>query len=60
MQVPFVNPLLFAATEEFVEKITEFLRDLFGTNILQGGDIPAIIIACFTIMILLAAWRIVS
>ena len=60
MQVPFISPLLVSATEEFVLKITEFVSDLFGDNILQGGDIPLIIISCFTIMILLAAWRIIS
>lgn len=60
MQVPFVNPLLVAATQEFINKVNEFLVDLFGYDILSGGDIPLIIIGCFTIMILLAAWRIIS
>lgn len=60
MQVPFVNPLLLNATKEFVAVIEDFLITLFGTDLWQGGDIPAIIIFCFTAMIALAVWRIVS
>lgn len=60
MQVSFVSSLLISATAEFVQKITDFLVDLFGTAAAQGGDIPAIIVTAFTIMIALAAWRIIS
>lgn len=60
MQVPFVNPLLLDSTREFVSVIEDFLITFFGTDLMQGGDIPAIIIFCFTAMIILAVWRIVS
>lgn len=60
MQVSFVSPLLISATEEFVDAINGFLIELFGNDIAQGGDIPAVIIFCFSAMIALAVWRIVS
>lgn len=60
MQISFVNPLLISATSEFVQKVTDFCSDLFGFDLMQGGDITGIIVTCFTIMILLAAWRIIS
>lgn len=58
MQVPAVG--LIGATSEFLQVIEEFLVSLFGVDLFQGGDIPAIILTCFTIMLALAVWRIIS
>lgn len=60
MQIPFVTPLIIQATAEFIGVIEAFVSELFGLVAGQGGEIPGIIIGCFSIMVALAAWRIAT